>query len=302
MSKEHQKGNRHSSDNTVEVATLIGLSQELMGWKKYEGALECLTRAVATGHPAAPLRSSLERLAKQVSKDGSILIPVPEGPFLMGSPAGDPVAEEDEKPQHTHHVSGFRMALHPVTNAQYRKFVDETGQPPPRSDHGVAIWERNEFPEGMANHPVVWVTWEDAHAYCEWAGLRLPTEAEWENTARGEDGQAYPWGNEWDPTRAACLENSSHRGTCSVWEHAEGASPYGLLDMAGNVWEWCRDWYDPDAYRRYKTGDISLPDRGTARVLRGGFWGDTEQSLRTAARGRYRPEGTNGLHGFRCAS
>ena len=292
-----------SGSAPVEDATkLIDMGRQCSAGQELAAALDSFTRAVACGYPANQIREELVEAAEATQKDGSILIPIAEGDFIMGSATADAIAEQDEKPVHRHHVEGYRLALHPVTNAQYKRFVDKTGYPPPKAEHGDPIWQRNDFPSDKANHPVVWVAWGDAQAYCEWARLRLPTEAEWEKAARGVDGRTYPWGDHWDQSRCACYENPRVGGTCSVWQCPEGASPYGLHHMGGNVWEWCADWYDPEAYQTYVLGNFASPPSGAVRVLRGGYWGDTEPSVRAAARGRYRPGGTNGLHGFRCAS
>jgi iron(II)-dependent oxidoreductase len=138
-----------------------------------------------------------------------MMVEIPAGEFTMGNDAGD----DDEKPAHTVPLEAFEMDMFEVTNADFAKF-----------------------------HPVVKVTWDDADAYCQWAGKRLPTEAEWEKAAKGEEGLLYPWGNEWDPAKANTKE-SGFRGTVAVGSFAEGASPYGVFDMAGNVWEWMADWY-----------------------------------------------------------
>ena len=203
-------------------------------------------------------------------KDGTLLALIPEGEFLAG----------DEK--FSVRLPAYYLALAPVTNAQYKRFK--------RS------WPRQD------DHPVVNVNWNEAQAYAKWAGLRLPTELEWEKGARGTDGREYPWGNQWDANKC---RNRSIRGagqTCGVWRYPEGQSPMGLYQMAGNVWEWCEDWYDEGAYRRYNTGDITPPPSGAGRVPRGGSWGnDGPGSFRCALRYSGGPGYRYEFIGFRLA-
>ena len=198
------------------------------------------------------------------------MILIPAGEFLMGSdPSIDKDALDREQPQHTLYLPDYYMAKTPVTNAQYAAFVQATGHDPPRH------WKGGKPPGGKEDHPVVCVSWHDAVAYCRWLTevtgkpYFLPSEAEWEKGARGSDGRIYPWGNQWDAER--CNSREGGKGdTTPVGAYPGGASPYGLLDMAGNVWEWTRSVYKGYPYNP-NDGREGLVAEGP-RVLRGGSW------------------------------
>lgn len=223
---------------------------------------------------------------------------VPAGDFLMGSAASDPNAYAGESPLHQVYLKDFWIDRTEVTNARYARCVQAAAcQPPVRTTSYTrdAYYGNPEY----ADYPVIFVTWDDAAAYCQWAGGRLPTEAQWEKTARGADGRPYPWGAI-APDRNLLNFNVQVGDTTQVGRYPAGASPYGALDMLGNVWEWVADWYDPDYYGQSPQQDPLGPDHGMGRVMKGGSWNVTPQTARAAVRGRRTPDYAYDNVGFRC--
>ncbi len=178
-----------------------------------------------------------------------------------------------------------QISRYPVTNAQYGAYINATDADAPRD------WEAGHIPEGKENHPVVNVTWEDAMRFCAWLTetlklgeketVRLPTEAEWEFTAAGEGGRKYPWGND-DPTTQHANYGKNVGDTTPVDAYPKGVTPEGVYDLAGNVWEWCYDWYGP--YAAEQQTDPRGPNKGDGRVLRGGAFLDDPYVVRGAFR------------------
>ena len=242
--------------------------------------------------------------------DGMVLIPA--GEFEMGSDTG----AANERPVHTVYIDAFYMDTYEVTNAQYKTFIDENPEwqkenIPPAFHDGVylRLWEGNTYPEGKADHPVIYVSWYAAMAYAQWAGKRLPTEAEWEKAARGElSGKAYPWGDIYDATLANYGRH--HSAPIAVGQYPPNS--YGLYDMAGNISEWCLDEYDPDFYatsprenpfpnETIKAALNNFRDvKKKDRVLRGGCWSDNGLFLRVAYRDWGPQHYTSVFRGFRC--
>jgi formylglycine-generating enzyme required for sulfatase activity len=223
--------------------------------------------------------------------DGMPMVYVPAGTFPMGSSEDDAEAGPDELPQHRVTLDGFWIDQTEVTNAQFLQFLNEHGNRDPQGatmivlDQGYTrisqVDDQFVAPEVAFQRPVVMVTWHGAAAYCEWAGGRLPTEAEWEYAARGPEGTLYPWGNA-PPT---C--DLANYGTCigvpvQVGSRPAGASWCGALDMAGNVWEWVADWFTP--YSGLPQENPTGPSSGDVPVLRGGGWHSPPWEIRTAYR------------------
>jgi formylglycine-generating enzyme required for sulfatase activity len=260
-----------------------------MKWKAYL-VFACLLIGailVACG-PATPEPSAGETWTRPA--DGAVMVYVPAGEFLMGSTDADPDAAPHEKPQHTVYLDAFWIDRTEVTNAQYRKCVEAEACEEPQ------CWAFDKY--SAPDQPVVCVSWDAAQAYAAWAGGRLPTEAEWEKAARGTDGRLYPWGDSAPDCDKAnylgCAETS-----LPVASHPDGASPYGVLDMAGNAYEWVADWYDEDYYSRSPDGNPQGPDTGDLRVLRGGSFFNLQGFVRCAARYWLYPLGGHRSIGFR---
>jgi serine/threonine-protein kinase len=224
---------------------------------------------------------------------------VPAGQFLMGCP--EEIGYYDERPQHNVYLDDYWMGKTPVTNLQFQTFIKATGQLPP------AHWERTIIPAGKAQHPVTYVSWQDAQAFCDWISqvsgkrIRLPTEAEWEKAARGTDGRTYPWGNQ-KPNHQLCnYWKFFSTGTTPIGQFSpQGDSPYGCVDMAGNVWEWIADWYSASYYNNSPPQNPLGPSKGSSRVLRGGSWSNDGNSLRTSQRCVDIPSSFDDFIGFRC--
>ncbi|NPV85717.1 MAG: SUMF1/EgtB/PvdO family nonheme iron enzyme [Anaerolineae bacterium] len=264
--------------------------------------------------------------------DGMEMVYVPAGVFWMGSEEGE--GDEDEHPRHEVYLDAYWIDRTEVTNAKFAKFVAETGYRTDAENAGGgfvfmeesgswewvegADWQHPRGPSsginGLEEHAVVQVSWNDAAAYCQWAGGRLPSEAEWEKAARGTDGRKYPWGDG-DVTGGRANfadrnlgvgwadqgEDDGYKYTAPVGSYPEGASPYGALDMAGNVWEWVADWYDANYYANSPRENPKGPSSGEYRVLRGGSWLIDVSDVRAAGRDWGAPSFTSSSLGFRCA-
>ncbi len=225
--------------------------------------------------------------------DGMVQVYVPEGVFQMGDGA---IGDGRDSPVHPVYLDGFWMDQVEVTNAMYEKCVRAGGcsEPTPGVNPYYGQWIYRD-------HPVVYVSWAQADAYCQWAGRRLPTEAEWEKAARGTDGRAYPWGNEPpNPSLANFSEALIHEAV-SAYRYPLGASPYGVLNMAGNVREWVADWFAADYYQYSPNANPLGPDSGLERSLRSGSYNESWKGIAIYHRYNHDPKSPGLSRGFRCA-
>ena len=307
---------------TLLLAASIGGASLMMGDGNRRATPPPIAQPPTPTHlpqPSAPVPEAGDTWVRPA--DGAVMVYVPAGEFLMGSTQAeveDAVAacmahdtEEDacrgwfqiEMPQHAVYLDAFWIDEHEVTNYQYRRCMEAGACQEPEcwdSDRGNA-----------PDQPVLCVSWHQASDYAAWAGGRLPAEAEWEKAARGTGGRIYPWGNDFDGSKLNfCDRNCAHEArdetaddgyarVAPVGSYPGGASPYGALDMAGNVYEWVADWYGEDYYQRSPLRNPVGPDSGTARVLRGGAWFFGRDFARCAARVFYSPDSRNSGFGFR---
>lgn len=246
---------------------------------------------------------------RTASSDGMVMVYVPAGEFDMGASSQDTKAYEDEKPQHTVYLDAFWIDQTEVTNAMYRECVQEgVCYPPMKYTHndntGSHHFDEDGINTAYDDYPVIYVDYEDATIYCEWAGRRLPTEAEWEKAAKGTDGTRFPWGNT-EPTSSQANFGNMLGDTVAVGNYSSGASMYGTLDMVGNVYEWVSDWYDENYYANSPLNNPLGPSYGTVHVLRGGSFFAKADYCRTTYRirpGSAKQEAyASGNWGFRCA-
>jgi sulfatase modifying factor 1 len=250
------------------------------------------TRHPANGSPASKTTVLPHLPAAILGPDGAPMVLVPAGEFTMGSEQGD----DDEQPLHRIVLDSFYLDTFEVTNGRFAKFVEAIQSEPPWGFADQAT------PVVHADRPVRWVNWMEALGYCLWAGKRLPTEAEWEKAARGTDGRVYPWGN--DPPTAAHAVFGLPEGAETVspiGNRDKGTSPYGVHDLAGNLYEWVTDWYDEEFYTQPPSSNPRGPGEGTAKVQRGGSYINQPYRLRAAFRTKGDPTEHDPHVGFRCA-
>ncbi len=252
---------------------------------------------------------------KKNPKDGADMVWVPAGAFLMGvSDAAildmlnertdyELVMFSDERPQHSVTLDGYWIYKYHVTAGQFRKFCLASKRNMPLQPD----WSTDKM-------PVVNVTWKDASDYAQWAEAVLPTEAQWEKAARGTDGRRFPWGDSWNVNKCNNhgtqnplayginpADGKKYHQCTPVGSYLTGASPYGVMDMAGNAWQWCRDWYSEDYYTHSARTNPQGPATGDMHIMRGGSWGSTSKSVRTTVRLAQAPDDTmHDCGGFRC--
>lgn len=221
---------------------------------------------------------------------------IPAGKFRMGSDSDlDPPDPQRARPEHSVYLDDYWIDLYEVTNALYLEFVQATKHAPP------ANWENGDYPAQRANQPVTTVNWYDARDYCRYKEKRLPSEAEWEKAARGKNGMLYPWGNTFEDGKAHIGSDDIY-DTKPVGSYPDGASPYGVFDMAGNVWEWVNDWYQADYYTLKILDNPAGPPQLQFKVMRGGAYPDAINLALTYNRlGTFEPGYSSPQVGFRCA-
>jgi len=262
------------------------------------------TPVVLQEHPGkpSPHHATEQHQSQPIIKQQMVAIPA--GPFWMGNNGrgADGPGDEDERPLHQVMVEAYLIDKYETTNAMYKAFVDATTHEAPK------LWQNGAYPPGKANHPVVYVSWHDAIEFCQWAGKRLPSEAEWEKAARGTDKRVFPWGDQFDPMKAntpqywMAIHQAEQADTMPVGSFEAGKSPFGLYDMSGNVYEWVNDWYLPYPGNQYPNDHYGFKNK----IVRGGSWYDCLSygcglSSPTYNRSRFNPDIRNKGFGFRCA-
>lgn len=281
------------TDGNLPAAVALAAHRIATDWRRRR-LKRMIATAAAVVAASAALYYGLKGQANNqlVGKDGAPAVMIPAGTFLMG--------DDESSPRREVFVDAFYLDKHEVTVARYGGFLKATGNVKPPEE-----WETADL-KIHAGLPVVGVDWQDANSYCQWAGRRLPTDAEWERAARGTDERKYPWGNEPPSAEHARFaknyQNSVYQeGVAAVGAHPKGASPFGIDDLSGNAWEWVADWYT-ESFPRTDRRNPKGPASGTDKVLRGGGWYDAPERLTSTKRMHAPPEHRDDSVGFRCAS
>lgn len=234
-----------------------------------------------------------------IEKLDYLLVQIPAGPFTMGTYPTGLRKTDHEEPQRSVTLDAYAIGIHPVSNVQFLQFVRETDYRQP------LYWSDERF--NQEDYPVVGINWYDVNNFLLWINkitgeeYRLPTEAEWEKAARGTDGREYPWGDEWDASKANTSESKLKRLT-PIGSYPEGVSPFGCHDMAGNAYDWCSDWFHEETYKHSPPENPLGAAEGRRRVVRGGSWLPRgEFAARCANRAAYEPSRAVHNVGFRIA-
>jgi formylglycine-generating enzyme required for sulfatase activity len=272
----------------VAALIVVLIAAVLVLWPSDSDRPDAGSRTAPPAVAADALPPGLEMQNRRIVRtmDGAEMVYVSAGEFLMGSGQQDP----DAAPVHRVTLSAFFIDRYEVSVGQYRRHLAATGTPEPEA-----------LRDASAELPATNVNWYEARDYAEWAGARLPTEAEWELAARGLESLRWPWGNEWDPAR--CRWSGSQDdggGPAPVNARPTGRSPWGVQNMIGNVAEWCADWYSGGFYGVSPSGDPVGPPEGDYRVVRGGSYASDRMSLYAAGRRNARPDYRSSAIGFRC--
>jgi formylglycine-generating enzyme required for sulfatase activity len=280
---------------SVEWDVSVAFVRAVRSIEASRGSSKDATSSSASVKPASHITAQAREIT---GKDGAPMVLVPAGEFTMGSREDDKSAEDNERPAHRVYLDAFYIDQYEVTTSRYATFFQETGRAAPK------YWPEQVLKQ-HERKPIIGMDWNDAQAYCAWAGKRLPTEAEWEKAARGTDQSLYPWGNEpSSEQRKSFYFEGLYEGLTNVGSVEGGKSPYGSYDMAGSVWEWTADWYDESYYGKSPKGNPQGPSSGKERVLRGGSCNFMPCDGRSAFRFRYPPTSWHMgsiTIGFRCA-
>jgi formylglycine-generating enzyme required for sulfatase activity len=271
----------------------------LLAYESYKAKqMKQLTASVKSEARPASSKLPIQDFSMYKTKmgdEGREMVQIPEGPFTMGSNEGDP----DEAPEHQVYLKGFYLDQKEVTQEEYMRFAKMTKRATPR----IEVFDDDQSKVLKPGLAAMSVSWDEAAAYCKWAGKRLPTEAEWEKAGRGESKRKYPWGNEF-VTNAANVDGSEdgYKYLAPPGSFDAGRSPYGLYDMTGNVAEWVEDSYSEHYYQKSPFRDPKGPENADLKVVRGGSWRETEHNARLSKRFAAKHWRTDVTIGIRCAS
>jgi formylglycine-generating enzyme required for sulfatase activity len=276
------------------IAMIVGLVYESYKAKQMrELALSIKTETKAT---VVASKQDFSMYKTIIGDDGREMVQIAEGPFVMGSRDND--SDPDEKPEHQLYLKAYFIDKKEVSQEEYDRFAKMTR----RIKRKIEVFEDDPAKLLKPENPVIAVTWDDAEAYCRWAGKRLPTEAEWEKAARGEAKRRYPWGDEFIVGYANIDgTEDGYQYLAAPGSFESGRSPYGVYDMTGNVAEWVADYYDENYYQKAPYRDPKGPDQGEQRVIRGGSWRETKRNARPSKRFQAKPWRHDITIGFRCA-